>query len=105
MSINNFGLFNRKCLRPCRCATKNNRQRCGWVYLHVRLFSEFSQHSIRQSDAHKFVLNKVSRKCDKLHFAHSFVLNWNNLPNNVTASTDSNVFYKLLISHIVSQLS
>ena len=73
-------------------------------YLYVRLFSEFSQHSTRQSDARKFMLNKVSGKCDKLNLTYSFVLNWNYLPNNVTASTDSNVFYKLLMSHIVSQL-
>ena len=73
-------------------------------YLHVRLFSEISQNSTRQSDAYKFELNKVSKKCDKVNFTYSSVFNWNNLPNNVTAYTESNVFHKFLMSHIFSQL-
>ena len=72
-------------------------------FLHVRLFSEFFQHSTRLSDSRKFVLNKVSRKFDALNFIKSSGFNWNNLPNNVTATTDSHVFYKILMSHIVSQ--
>ena len=73
-------------------------------YLHTSCFSAVSQYSTKQHDGRKIITLKFARQCDKFNFSAASVNDWNELPSNITAMTDFNLFKKNLIAFISNQL-
>ena len=64
-------------------------------YLHTSCLSAVSQYSTKQHDGCRIITLKFARQCDKFNFAAASVNDWNELPSNITAMTDFNLFKKI----------